>query len=506
MSGSAGTELRCARASRRLPRLLDFTVLAVFALLAVGYLWQPVERALYHSPLLYNEGWNVYHGAEVAAHVRLYGEKPGYTATNYPPLYFHVLAWFGPDGKRMLFAGRGIALLSMAGIALLVGGLARMFTGGWGASILSSLLCLLCFGSYGRAYVGVNDPQMLSLAVVLMGVWFFLKRPESFWLGLFVPALTICCGLFIKHSTVVFPAAITVAALFSERRRFWRWMALLAGMGTTLLAVSLALHGRYMFEQILNERVYDIRKSFLRFMEFINPQQIPFVVAVLWAIWHAREPRRRVLVLALGLGAGYGFWATGAVGTNVNHFFDLLVAVCVICGIACEEAARAFRDALPQQGWVAHLFPLVLAVGFLAQPEMPMSFMTRQSNLAVWRSRQETFEREAAYLASRPGPALCEELLLCQEAGKPLEYEPFGAFERASKSAAFDAGAQALLKRHRYATVQIDLAHGGALAPAARGRFTQGFMKVLLDHYQVAREGPERIFFIPRDRALEDSK
>jgi hypothetical protein len=123
---------------------------AFLATLVVGYLWQPVERALYHAPLNYNEGWNVFHGAEVATHAGLYDEEPRYTSTSYPPLYFHILACFGPDGKRMLFAGRAIALLSMACIALLVGGIVYAFTGKWATCAFASLLCLLCYGLYGR--------------------------------------------------------------------------------------------------------------------------------------------------------------------------------------------------------------------------------------------------------------------------------------------------------------------------------------------------------------------
>ena len=180
-----------------------------------------------------------------------------------------------------------------------------------------------------------------------------------------------------------------------------------------------------------------------------------------------------------------------------------MVVLCVICGIACQAAMDEFRNAFSQRGWIAHLFPLVLAVGFLAQKEMPLSIIARQSNLAHWRLQEQTFEREVTYVANRPGPALCEELLLCQEAGKPLEYEPFGAFERSAKSASFDAGVQALLKRRHYSTIQINLAIWGTPEPVARGRFTQGFMKVLLDNYHLAYSGPDRVIFIPREPVPE---
>ena len=135
------------------------------------------------------------------------------------------------------------------------------FTGKWATCALASLLCLLCYGLYGRPYVGINDPQMLAHALVLAGVWLFFKRPAPAWLGLFVPALAICCGLFIKHSAVVFPAAITAVLLFFERRRFWPWIALLGGIGAVLVAVSVGLHGRYMLAHMLSAHIFDIRKS-----------------------------------------------------------------------------------------------------------------------------------------------------------------------------------------------------------------------------------------------------
>jgi hypothetical protein len=54
----------------------------------------------------------------------------------------------------------------------------------------------------------------------------------------------------------------------------------------------------------------------------------------------------------------------------------------------------------------------------------PPLFLNAISGLG---ERQRQFDSEVSLLRSHPGPAFCESLLLCYEAGKSYEYDPFNS-------------------------------------------------------------------------------
>ena len=56
----------------------------------------PFARAFYRVEVNYNEGWDVYNAAVVAAHGQLYPARSGWTSVNYPMLWL-VLAGPAPS-------------------------------------------------------------------------------------------------------------------------------------------------------------------------------------------------------------------------------------------------------------------------------------------------------------------------------------------------------------------------------------------------------------------------
>ncbi len=172
--------------------------------------------------------------------------------------------------------------------------------------------------------------------------------------------------------------------------------------------------------------------------------------------------------------------AAGASGVASNTAFDAVFAVCMLAGLV-----GATMPDMPRVQWAA---PLLLGVCFLpaGHPVLHGGTAARMKHLA---EAEQEYAADLAYLRGIPGPALCEDLLLCHEAGKPLLYEPFNASEyiRAGR-----VKAQALvedLRAHRFAVLVLE-------RPPSK-RFPPEILAAMHSYYQVKRETATRTFLRP---------
>jgi hypothetical protein len=77
------------------------------------------------------------------------------------------------------------------------------------------------------------------------------------------------------------------------------------------------------------------------------------------------------------------------------------------------------------RAWAALGVTLALLLSFLpVWAAGPPLFRKAISSLA---EKQGQFNSEVSFLRAHPGPAFCESLLRCYEAGKPYEYDPFNS-------------------------------------------------------------------------------
>ncbi len=127
--------------------------------------------------------------------------------------------------------------------------------------------------------------------------------------------------------------------------------------------------------------------------------------------------------------------------------------------------------------------------------------------------QEREFNSAVEFLKSRPGPALCESLLLCCEARKPFEYEPFSVRDQVKTGRIHQDDVLQLLRMHHFQTVEIALRSDEedlnefdlrtSLAsdqkdPDKERRFTPNFMKELLEDYQLSKRTPEMAIFCPK--------
>jgi hypothetical protein len=127
---------------------------------------------------------------------------------------------------------------------------------------------------------------------------------------------------------------------------------------------------------------------------------------------------------------------------------------------------------------------------------------------------EDEFRSSVDFVKARPGPALCESLLLCYEAGKTFEYEPFSVRDQINTGLIKEDEVLQLLRTHHFQTVQIalrpdeeDIKEWADLRASLsdqtgpiykRRRFTPNFIKELLADYQVSKRTSQMALFSPK--------
>jgi hypothetical protein len=108
---------------------------------------------------------------------------------------------------------------------------------------------------------------------------------------------------------------------------------------------------------------------------------------------------------------------------------------------------------------------------------------------AALAAADRVYAADIAYLKSRPGPAICFDLLLCFQAGKPLVYEHFVTGELIATGRLDPAVIAAELAAGKYVVVQSD--QGITFLPPP-------LLSVLNTRYRIDRESARSVFYVPR--------
>jgi hypothetical protein len=196
----------------------------------------------------------------------------------------------------------------------------------------------------------------------------------------------------------------------------------------------------------------------------------------------------------------------------MNIFFNSLAATVIDCGLALSDISFALA------GWWPAVWNSTAALMFALFFTSIMIFVPGQLRRDGEKMRSlPTVENEfcssVEFMKARPGPALCESLLLCYEAGKPFDYEAFSVRDQIKTGLISEDEVLQLLRTHHFQTVEIDLRTDEqdlnewadlktSLAsdqadPDKQRRFTPRFMKELLADYQLSKRTSEMALFSP---------
>ena len=489
---------------------LSVTVICLMLVTMLALFQFPVKRIFANVEVNYNEGWNAYRADMVAKGIRLYGEPPhGFgTATAYPPISFHLISWLGSTNTYVV-AGRLVSLLSLMAAGALIGLIVRKAGGSQLAAIFSFLLYELGIVLLRADRVGMYDPQLLGEALSIAGLYFYVRDPDSKRL-LCLSALFFCLGGFTKHNLIALPAAVAIDLVLRSWKAFATWAAAMVVSAGLLTAATMMVDGRYFFVHLLGNgggRTYSVLMAWSQFHHYVEKFQTLLVIATAWSVRSFRS--RTLFVAAFVLSHGLAFLLGGGYGVDLNIFFDGFAVTVIICGLALSEVGSALVALRPGglNPTAAMMFGLFIISIMIF---VPGQLKRDRAQIRALPTREREFQSAVAFLKTHPGPSLCESHLLCYEAGKPFEFEPFSVRDQMMTGKIHGADVLRLLETHHFQTVEValrsdeeELSDAELMTslgndqkdPEKMRRFSPDFMKELLTDYQLSERTSDMALF-----------
>jgi hypothetical protein len=472
--------------------------LAVIAAAVAAIVLPAVSIGLYFERS-WNEGWNAYQQARAVAGAALYAADP-WRPVNYPFLSFYLAGWLGPLFGNVLVAGRVLNLGALAAVVAF-GALFVKRCGGGLPEILFAAGCVLGFQEIQAPdWLAVDEPQMLAEAFVLAGLLCYVAGPPSF-VRLLCCALCFAAGGFTKQIVVAFPAAVSIDLLLCDRRHFLSWVVCL-GLALALFAAASAMvAGGDFLARVFQPRPWLWQHVLYHAERLFFFLKAPVAASVI-VLCRPLPRGRAVLLRAAGVTALAGGLAfAGGDGVSVNVFLEPTVLMGLLAGLALAQW-RHFSAASRAAAAITLLLPLFFASPILARAGRSLTEL--RDFAASWRTRQvrqAEFLAASAWLRAQPGEALCESLLLCFAAGKPLVVDPWGAREEIMTGRAAEAPLLRAIAAHRFAIVALPYKlHPGGADPdvLTRGRFTRATLAAIDRYYAPEVRLPGVVFYTPR--------
>ncbi len=455
-----------------LTRKLVLALCAVFTLVASLY---PIARAFFRTDRNYNEGWNVYNSDLVAHHQLIYPAQYAWTGVNYPMLSFVLNAQLHRLTHEYLFTGRILSILAMLLCALLVAAICRRLEATPYAAALAGLFTFALFATAASAYIGMDDPQLPALVFFLTAFWIYL-RDRTGYANLLLVAFIFVLGISTKHNSVDFPFVVLLDLLFLRAFTRALWFSV---CGIALGALSIALHirfgGPFFAAQILAPRAFSWSFAFHAGSNVFKPLLVLLLISLYTAWKVLRSPLRRIAGMLLIAGLVFGIYFGGGSGVNVNSKFTAFLAMAILIGLWLSDLEQA-PDTKPAYDLVPLLlFSLLLFPWLKNRSEHPVL------GLAAMKTKQIQYDEEVALLRAHPGPALCESILRCFDAGKPYVYDPFNA-TRLIEFGKLDPQVMIDRIQHReFAVIQLENP-----VPAERAYHSSRFAPTILDAIESA--------------------
>ncbi len=493
MFDQAGLSDIIARASQRIWR----DAAAVLAVLVAIIGWPLLLRSTAMVQLDYDEGWNALRQQQAAHFLPLYAAPPGLDSTNYPPLSFHIVGLLSLLTGDANETGRFLSLAALVAVCVLAGALVRLFVPARYAGACAALLFALWLEMWMPRRIGVNDPQLLGMVFELLGFYGFVRAVRSGQNG-WRSASLFALAVFTKHNLLALPLGAGLALL---ARRDWRRLIPWVGAGVlaacALLWVTFRLDGPYFLAHMLQPRAYDLRDT----LHNIGTYLIIFLPFVLlggvWSWRNWRDERRAPLAWSWAAAHVLSFAWAGGDGVSRNIFFEAILLDAVIAVIACADYFAMPGRVTPNRLALVCVLPMLFPLSQLLFPlsKLPYSIV---SGAIEWRELPEheaDFAAGVALLRQTSGPVVCENLLMCDEAGKPSAFDPYHVQDQI-KLGRLDPGQfVAMVESQRLGAVEIgdvDLAN-----PNGTTRFSKAFLQALAQRYSVALRTPEILIWVP---------
>ena len=400
-------------------------LLCIIATLAL--VW-PVYRSGLNIKINDNEAWNAYWADAAMGRMPLYPSPEQWITNNYTPLSFYAVGGFGRLIGDNILAGRLVSLAAILAIALLIVridvALGADRVAGWvgGAFFVATL------GVFFDNYVGMNDPQLLAHAVMVVGFLMFIQAAQRDS-GYALPIFMMVGAGFFKHNIISLPFAV-IAWLAVQRR--WKPLGQCLALSFFFMAsgfsACFAAYGRDFFFNLMAPRLISLAQEGRAFAELRCVAVV--LVPWCWVGWRGRSDRTvQLLNLLILTGLTVHFLQRTGAGVDINSQFDLLIATAIAAGGLFARMEKATAPRIPagilQSGLVlAICLRLIVwdsSRNFLKviSPAIQKDIVFREGMMALLTDR----------VRSVPGNVFSDSYL-CYRAGKPFVVDEFNLDER----------------------------------------------------------------------------
>jgi len=428
-------------------------LLAVCAVATAILLAALLYRSSLRYELAYNEGWNAFWSRRAALGQAIYPPPGAMVFNNYPPLSFLLVGALSRLGIDVWIVGRAISWLSYFGCGLLIRSILRGWSCDRVAASLGAVLFYAVMATRYDNYVGTFDPQITAHLGMLCGLRLLMRPGGARGRDVALAAILIVASGFIKHNLLALPVTITIWFGVYHRRLLPPWV-LAGGAGLLLgFVVCRSVFGPDFVAGLATPRRWAWIVVWAKARLWLPPVLAPFLVALLGAF--GRPGDRRGVFVALYATVSFAIGLVGLAGEGVacNALFDILIAGSLGVGYAIGRAREPGAGRASLAGYAA----LAAVVACICPTALDaIALATRAHEWAVVQNgRAATEQRIVAEIAARPGPAVCEDLLLCYWAGKPFELDSFN-FGQAVRTGHLDeAPFLALVAANRFATIEL---------------------------------------------------
>jgi hypothetical protein len=477
-------------------RLGDRIVLGLIALFALLTLICPLAAVFFRYEVNYNEGWNAYNALAAAQHLPLYGAQYGWTTVNYPALSFFIIAQLSSLTHDYLLTGRLLSIISFAVCSVFVGIVIRRFTARVAPVIFGAAFFVAIFCSQSPRAIGADDPQIFPLAFFLGTFLLYLIKRDRLnfgWISLIV-LLFVTAGN-IKHNYADFPLAVFVDLCLLSRRKAIQFALVSIPLIGLSFWLNVAYGGPYFFTNVLGHRGFD--PSGLDFPPAII---LPFVLSLAWAIKLWRDKPRRLISIFFLVSAVVGFGFGMGVGVSVNTFFSNFVAMSIVLALLLDSLwhhasdfflkyPRSWRWGVP----LAVCSSLAISFFFFSDTSDSPNMFRRLKEMPM---KQRYYAAEVSFMKDHPGPAICQSMLRCFDAGKPYIYDPFNAtrFMRTGKLNSGELVAR--IDAQQYSAIQLNQHVESTERPS--DRFPDEVLDAIQRDYVIGVDDPGCAIYVPR--------
>jgi hypothetical protein len=411
------------------PRYLRVLEWVLYVIAAWSFAW-PVYRTFLNIEIENNEGWNAYFADAAMGRMPLYPSADQLITNNYPPLSFYIVGLVGRLVGDPVLAGRLLSLAAVVAIATAIALSVRRLGGSRVAARISAAFFVATMSRFFMSYVGMNEPQLLSEAIMAFGFLGFL-RARSNDHGYVGPVLVMALAGFVKHNIIAMPLSAFLWLGLHRRREAVKCFCVAAIAIIAGIAICYALFGRDFFLNILCPRHYSLKREVgaLIDLEWVS---VGLLACLCNACARWRDASVQLCSGLIAVALGSYLLQKSSAGVDSNAQFDLVIAVAMGLGLALTQislwpVARRLRLEQAQA-----ILLLAVCVRLLASRQLqPVRLVFDRSFINEIATRERAMTDSVERVRRIPGDVMCGKyMLVSYRAGKPFVVDTFNTEQR----------------------------------------------------------------------------